>query len=71
MGLTRRGFVHGSLMAGAAADAAGFQKLIGWIGPEAERIAYEPSGSRRGSGGRGAGRGRYWFAALFQRSSVY
>ncbi len=25
-------------------DAAGFQKLIGWIGPEAERIAYEPSG---------------------------
>ncbi len=25
-------------------DAAGFQKLIGWIGPQAERIAYEPSG---------------------------
>ena len=25
-------------------DAAGLRKLIAWIGPEAERIAYEPSG---------------------------
>jgi len=25
-------------------DAAGFRKLIAWIGPEAGRIAYEPSG---------------------------
>ena len=27
-----------------ANDAAGFQKLIAWIGPDAGRIAYEPSG---------------------------
>ena len=25
-------------------DAAGFRKLIAWIGPEAGRIAYEPTG---------------------------
>ena len=26
-------------------DAAGFRKLIAWIGPEAGRVAYEPTGS--------------------------
>ena len=25
-------------------DAAGFRKLIAWIGPEVDRIAYEPTG---------------------------
>ncbi len=25
-------------------DAAGFRKLIAWIGPETARVAYEPSG---------------------------
>lgn len=27
-------------------DATGFRKLITWIGPEASRIAYEPTGPR-------------------------